>query len=411
MTTENPPAVRFCNLLARRLHEYGTAAHRLESAVISVAKRLGWDCQVFSTPTSVFLTYCKVGDNDDAGAAPTQLLRLRPGHIDIGRLAEVDAIADQVASGTMDLELGANRLQLVPESGPNRSLASHLLSWGAVGLTVAALLGSSWTDIGIATVLGMVTGLLVMRLGGSWHEAGSFEPITAFVITVLAYLLSNLLGGSLVPNVVIAALIILMPGLELTVAITELSTGHLASGTARFAGAVVVLVKLSLGVLIATQLMQALGFSGEASFDPASLPPAWFIWVALLISGIAFAVLFNAQLRDWPAVIIAAIMAFGANTLAARSFGSEFAVFLAALLVAGISNAFGRIYNRPSSIMRLPGIILLVPGVLGYRSLTLLFSHNITDGLEAAVSVAVVLASLVGGLLLGNTLVAPRRSL
>ena len=162
---------------------------------------------------------------------------------------------------------------------------------------------------------------------------------------------------------------------------------------------------------MATQLMLALGFGGEVHFDPSMLPPDWFTWLALLISGIAFGVLFNAQLGDWPAVIIAAVSAFSANYIAVHSFASEVAVFLAALIVAGMSNAFGRIYNRPSSIMRLPGIILLVPGVLGYRSLTLLFSHNMTDGLDAAVSVAVVLASLVGGLLLGNTLIPPRRSL
>jgi uncharacterized membrane protein YjjP (DUF1212 family) len=411
MKKKMPLAVRFCNLLARRLHEYGTAAHRLESAVISVATQLGWDCQVFSTPTSIFLTYRKLGESEDLITVPTQLLRLRPGDIDIGRLASVDQIADEVASGEIDLKQGADRLLAVPESGPNRPLASHLLSWGAVGLTVAALLGSSWTDIGIAALLGMITGLFAMRLGTYWQEVGSFEPITAFVITVLAYVLSDFLGGSQVPNTVIAAMIILMPGLNLTVAITELSTGHLASGTARFAGAVVVLVKLSLGVVMATQMMHALGFASGLELDPSTLPPTWFAWLALLITGLAFGVLFNAQLQDWPAVVVAAISAFGTNFFAAQYVGSELAVFLAALVVAGVSNAYGRIYNRPSSIMRLPGIILLVPGSLGYRSLTLLFSRNMTDGLDAAVSVAVVLASLVGGLLLGNTLIPPRRSL
>jgi len=411
MSQKLPLAVRFCNLLARRLHEYGTAAHRLEAAVISVANRLTWDCQVFSTPTSIFLTYRKVGDSEDVVTVPTQLIRLWPGNIDLGRLASVDAIADEVANGDIDLQQGADRLLDLPESGPNRSLAMHLLSWGAVGLTVAALLGSSWIDIGIAALLGTLTGFLAMRLGTRWQEAGSFEPITAFIITLLAYLLSSALGGTAVPNTVIAAMIILMPGLDLTVAITELSTGHLASGTARFAGAVVVLIKLSLGVVMATQLMQALGFADPAPMNPVVLPPAWFTWLALLISGLAFTVLFNAQLRDWLAVVIAAMLAFGVNFLAGQTFSPELGVFFAALIVAGISNAYGRVCNRPSSIMRLPGIILLVPGSLGYRSLTLLFSHNMADGLDAAVSVTVVLASLVGGLLLGNTLVAPRRNL
>ena len=60
---------------------------------------------------------------------------------------------------------------------------------------------------------------------------------------------------------------------------------------------------------------------------------------------------------------------------------------------------------------RLPAILLLVPGSLGYRALTLLFSRNVDEGLSAAVSVALVLAALVGGLLMGTTLVPPRRHL
>lgn len=412
MTVQLPPQARFIRLLATRLHEYGTAAHRLEGAVSSVAAKLGLRCDVFSTPTSVFLAFREMDDpagTDDAW--PTQLIRLKPGNIDVAKLCEVDAIAEEVTAGTLDLAEGTRRLLAVPDSPPVAPLWGQLLAWGVIGGTVASLLGSTWADVGAAAVLATLTGLLALRWGRGWQEAGSFEPIAAFVVTTAAYAIAAAVGGGTVPNIVIGALIILMPGLDLTVAITELSTGHLASGTARFAGAMVVLLKLSLGVMLATQGMQWLGFADARLIHPDELSPAWFTWIAVVATAIAFAVLFNTLKRDWLAVLVAAMTAYTINYFARQYFGSEFGVFLAALVVASMSNLYGRTLNRPASIMRLPGIILLVPGSLGYRALTFLFSRNIEEGINAAISVTVVLAALVGGLLLGNTLVAPRRSL
>ncbi|MEM9302849.1 MAG: threonine/serine exporter family protein [Pseudomonadota bacterium] len=407
-----PIEVRFLRLLATRLHEYGTAAHRLENAVSSAAERLGCHCDVFSTPTSVFLSFRD--ETDPTGtqdAYPTMMIRLRPGSVDLGKLRAVDEIADEVAAGTIDLDEGAERLLAVPNMPPVAPLWGQLLSWAVVGATVAALLGSTWTDIGIATVLGLLAGTITTLLGGRWQDSGSFEPLVAFLVTVAAYGLSALAGGASVPNVVIGALIILMPGLDLTVAVTELSTGHLASGTARFAGALVVLLKLALGVMLATQLMTGIGLASGVPADPQALSAGWFVWVSMLAAGLAFAVLFAAQRRDWIAVVVAAMVSFITNTLATQALGPEVGVFLAALVVAAVSNGYARLFNRPATVMRTPGIILLVPGSLGYRALNFLFSRNIEDGLDAAVSVTVILAALVGGLLLGNTFIAPRRNL
>ncbi len=402
------PEARFLKLLARSLHESGAGAHRLEDAVKSVAARVGLSCEVFSTPTSAFITFREPGSDDNLAAMPSELMRLNPGTVNLGRLCAVDAVAEAVAAGHLSAEAGTQRLKDIAGSAPLRSLPVQLLAWGLVGAAVTALLNGSWMDLSLAAALGMLTGALSLRLATPLHGLGSFEPIAAFLATALAYLLAPLVGASQVPLIVIGALIVLMPGLDLTVAITELSTRHLASGTARFAGAVVVLIKLALGVVLATQIMQALGFGPLA---PGTPPPGWFGWLLVALSGIGFAVLFEARPKDYPVVIGAALAAYTTNYFATATLGPDGGVFVAALTVAALSNAYARIANRPATLARLPGIILLVPGSLGYRALTLLFSHDLEQGLAAALSVLLVLASLVGGLLLGNTLVPPRRNL
>ena len=363
MTTDFPIEVRFIRLLAKQLHQHGTAAHRLEGAVASVAERLGCRCDVFSTPTSVFLAFRDVTDpTGDTDAYPTLLLRLSPGSINLARLHEVDAIAEDVATGRIGIAEGARRLEAVPQMPSVVPLWAELSAWAVVGATVASLLGSTWTDLIAAAGLALLTGLFTLRLGGRWQEAGSFEPIVAFLVTALAYVWSAFEPSASVPNIVIGALIILMPGLDLTVAVTELSTGHLSSGTARFAGALVVLLKLALGVMLATQLMTGLGLGHGAPIDPLDLPADWFTWAAVVATGIAFAILFNARRADWFAVLVAALLSFVTSFFASQAYGSEFGVFVAALLVAGVSNLYARITSRPALTMRMPGIILLVPG-------------------------------------------------
>ena len=75
---------------------------------------------------------------------------------------------------------------------------------------------------------------------------------------------------------VIASLIVLLPGMTLTNAVNELTSQHLVSGTARFAGAITTMLKLTVGTMIALTLAQLLGLEPQVR---ASRPqPDWVEW-------------------------------------------------------------------------------------------------------------------------------------
>ncbi|HQV73438.1 MAG TPA: threonine/serine exporter family protein, partial [Dokdonella sp.] len=101
--------VEFIVELARRLHEYGTAAPRLEAAIILVAQRLGLNCDPLSTPTSIIMSFSQVDDGVGGLAETTQVLRLPPGEVNLKSLCLVDEIADQVISGKLELAEGRRR--------------------------------------------------------------------------------------------------------------------------------------------------------------------------------------------------------------------------------------------------------------------------------------------------------------
>src|SRR3546814_7322031 len=69
--------VDFLVELSRRLHAYGTTAQRLEGAISAVARRLGLECDPWSNPTGLILTFA---DPDSAELTPiTRVIRLVPG--------------------------------------------------------------------------------------------------------------------------------------------------------------------------------------------------------------------------------------------------------------------------------------------------------------------------------------------
>jgi uncharacterized membrane protein YjjB (DUF3815 family) len=81
----------------------------------------------------------------------------------------------------------------------------------------------------------------------------------------------------------------------------------------------------------------------------------------------------------------------------------------AAIGVAG--NLYQRFKNRPASTLIFPGLLMLVPGTLGYQSFEFFLIEDTVTGTQTAFRVLVTALALVAGLLLANVAVAPRRSL
>jgi len=239
--------------------------------------------------------------------------------------------------------------------------------------------------------------------------APSTEAVCALVATVLAYGVSELVQPLSVQTVVLSSLIVLLPGLALTTAINELATQHLVSGVARFAGAFAVLLKLTFGVVAGTQICHLLGWTTAAS--EVTAVPAWALWPALVGAAFGFAVSFRAAWRDFPLVMAAAIGSYLLTRWFGSSIGNGAGVFIAALVACAAGNLYARLWRRPGALIRLPGIILLVPGSVGFRSLTHAFERDIFLSLDTGFTLLSILITLVAGLLFGNLLVPPRRSL
>ncbi|MBS7457802.1 threonine/serine ThrE exporter family protein [Coralloluteibacterium stylophorae] len=398
--------------LARRLHAYGTTTPRLEAAVILVARMMGLRCEVWANPTGIIVSF---GGNlgPEGGPENTRVLRMEPGEVDLSKLCAVDAIAEDVLADRIDLPTGVAALRALDAPPRWREQMLSASCFGLAAASVAGLLRASWVDLAVAGAIGTVIGTLYVLGASRPRLSESLDALAALVAAVLAMLLATVLPLSLT-TVIVASLIVLMPGMMLTNAVAELTSNNLISGTARFAGAMTTLLKLGFGTVAAVQTARLVGW--EPVPAPPETVPAWTEWAALGAGAIAFAVLFKAARRDWPLVIFAVALGYGVtrgvgSVLETSLQGFAFGVFLAAIAVTVVSNVYARWFNRPGALIRVPGIILLVPGSTSFRSLAFVLDNDLTLGMDTAVALLNALVALMGGLMLGNLMIPARRNL
>lgn len=395
--------------LARRLHEYGTAAPRLEDAINLVSARLGLSCNVLSTPTSIVMSFSDPA-HEDGLAEITQVVRVPPGEVDLKRLCQVDAIADQVIDGQLDLAAGRQRLR---EFGRARRSSAHrawvVASYGISAGSVAVLLHAAWAGVATASLIGLVIGLVFLLAAGRPNVAAAAEALAAFLATLIATVIAVYVTPLALRSVVIASLIVLMPGMTLTTAVRELSSQHLISGTARMMGAIATLLKLAFGTIAAAQLCTLLGWVPSGS--PEASVPHWTEWIAVLAGGCAFAVLFGSPRRYVPVVVASVALGYACVQIGGLFVSPAFGVFIGGLAIGAASNVFARVMQRPGALVREPGIILLVPGSVGFRTLSFVFERDVLIGLDTAITLITLLVAIVAGLLFGDLVVPPRRKL
>lgn len=405
--------VRFLTELARRLHLAGLSASRLEGSVRSVGASLGVRCEIWSTPTGLLLS---LSDAQEPNATQeTRVLRLDPGDIHLGALVRLDGIAEGVVAGRISVAEAWDAMHALDTPVTRGQELASVAAFGLAAASVAALLRTSWLDVAVAAVLGLIIGWIALLSRTRPHLGAASEAVAALVATSLATAFAHFVAPLSLQTVIVAALIVMMPGLSLTTAVAELASQQLVTGTTRFAGAMTVLLKLTFGSVAASQLMLALGWTPMAG-TPQALPQSVEA-VAMVAAAFSFAVLFKASRRDIPLVMASAIAGYlltrvGSDLLAGAASGTFAAgVFFSSLIIAAAANVYGRIWGRPGALVRVPGIMLLVPGSVSFRALGFVMERDYTLGFDTLVAVLSALIALVAGLLFGSLLVPPRRYL
>lgn len=367
-----------------------------------VSRSLGITGVFLYTPTALVISL------SDGKSETTYLRRVDAGPIDISKLIAFDDILDDVEQGAITTAAALQKFEEAAAAPPPFGTLVTALAYATVCGCVAILFGGRGIEAAVAAGLGC----LFFWLGDasarwSW-ERGLLEPLVAALGAFLALLIARFVVPLDDRLTTLASLVVLLPGLSLTVAMTELAVGHVSAGVARLAGSCSTLFILVMGVGLSWRLGS--GLRTLPAYPMEALAP-WVTMIAILLTPACFAILFRARYAQWPIIYIAALAGYGVHWYVAMKSGEEVGAFAGAMTVGCVSNAYARIRDRPALIPSTPGMIILVPGSLGYRALTSLLENEAITGLEFAFTTALIAFSLAGGLLAASALIPPKRLL
>lgn len=394
-------AVGFVLRLGRALHTYGLSADALEHALLAMSQRLGLEAQFFTTPTSIFAAF----------GAPerqhTHLIRVYPGDVDLGKLAQLDAVTRDVEAGRVRVQAGSAEIEAIMAQPRMSRPLLRVLGYGIASAASCRILGGGLNEVVVAGFAGLLTGAISLASKKLPHGTHVFELaaalVVSFVVTCVAAVSDLRLS---IPTATLGGVVALVPGLTVTIAMTELARRHLAAGTARLSGAFLVLFAIAFGVAVGGELAEAV-VGDVRSLAPRRLPE-WTLTLALGLAPFAFAVLLRARLRDVPWLWGASVVGYTAVRAAALWFGPALAASLGALVVGVLANLYDRRGLGPSSVVLVPGVLLLVPGSVGYRSLASLLDQNVLVGVTAGFTMILTAVAIAGGLVVASVLVPPR---
>ena len=389
--------------LGRALLHVGSPAHRLESAMQIMAERLGLQAEFFSTPTALIVS---LGDGDKQ---QTFLARSEPGSANLSKLAYLTEVMEDLADGRIDPQQADERVRAIDAAPPLYGAWLQVLAFTLIGGGVAPLLGGGLLESLMSAPLGAVTGLTIWWMRQHVERSRLIMPMVAALITFLGSLWCGFDGRTALMPAILAAMIPLLPGMDLTTAARELSTGHLVSGSSRLSFAVTVFALLSFGLVLGGMAGQAI--VGPVELTAASLRPDWLPFVSLVAAAFGLMMLIQANMRDWPWILIVSFIAWMGSGLGGWLEAPIIGAFVGGLAVGLAGNLFVRVSRRPSSILHIPGLILLVPGSIGLRSLSTLLQEDVVAGVETAILAGIIAVALTTGMILASVLVPPRTTL
>ncbi|WP_040522975.1 threonine/serine exporter family protein [Aliiglaciecola lipolytica] len=398
---------RFILKLGKMLHKYGSPSFRLEAYLSEVAHHLGVHASFISTPTSLSIVLWSDRHEDEYNHAA----RIDPGELDMNSLSLTDELAFQLLSGEISLADADKRLDQIDamQSPYNKTLTG--VAFGTATSAFAMLMGAGWPEIFWSGVLGVIVYFWTLWSLRSKRVNLMLESVASFTVGFSACAINYYFdSGFNIWLIILSSLIILVPGLSLTIGLAELSSRNLVSGTARVMDATMQLFKLYFGAFIGITLGYQL--FGHQELQVADTLPFWVNWLGVLMLSIGLVAIFRTRMKHVPWAIVSTFIAYGASTWSSAYLENGLGAFVGAFALGVYSNIFSRTMNAPSTIVAMHGLIVLVPGSKTYIGLNSFISGQ--DFIKAdhiGQETFLILMSLVAGLIFANVVMPTKKAL
>jgi uncharacterized membrane protein YjjP (DUF1212 family) len=399
-------ACRFIIKLGLAAHNYGSTSAELEAYLSRLTATLGYPGTFTSTPNEVMFAFQEREDQWQK----LHLVTMPGTGSDLDKLARVGDIVASVEAQEISISDASVRLDEIAKTPPPWGKIANLLSYAFCGCGLAILFGGGWIDALVATLFSVIVYGMVLFAGRQDARMADWLPLySAFVVAVLATIMKIGIPELNIVTVILASIVVLLPGYTVSLGVIELVSQNVVSGTTNLINGLVYLVKQFLGGWLGVGLVSALlTIPTPAAGTPVNSAWLW-LFMPLVIAALGF--IFQTNPRDFLWVCMGCAVAYSGTLLGSALVSANLGTLLGTIFTVIFANLWAKSTNRPVTIVLLPAIVLLVSGSIGFRGLAAIAAGQTITGLQEFIQMFVVSLLIAGGLLVGNTIVRPKVTL
>lgn len=394
------------------LLENGAEISRVEDIMARISSYYGVDKgNFFVLSNGIFTTGSNGGKVEKAGGqastyANVEFIPIRP--IQLQKVVEVNQLSYDISAGKCSLQEARERLERIRNT-PAKPLWEQVLgsAFGAAGF--CAVFGGGWLDCGAAFVVGCLLYLFILLVSGRYMSRIVGGISNALVATLLCVGCYRLGFGNSLSNIIIGAIMPLIPGVPFVNGVRDLANADYLAGLTRLTDALLGFFCIAIGVSVGFIVDGAL-FHGLIELNGVRVNPetAGLIvqTLAAFVGTVAFAVLFGVPRKQYVAAGVVGALGWLLYLILFRNAGMSAAIatLISTVFIGILSRVFAVVEKCPAAVFLLCGIFPLVPGAGVFWSTYYLISNQFDLSSTAGFTAGKIAIAIVLGIILAMEL-------
>lgn len=311
---------------------------------------------------------------------------------------------------------GVKRLRQIVYMPPLYSdWIQYLCAGIGAGGSAGLFFDGSWIDVAASTVLAIVVAIISGLCQQKRATDKMYQFISSCIVGFAVHTMKIMGTGICSQATIVSSVLNLLQTTQITLAMIELMTRNMISGSSRLVYAITITILCGFGLDVGKTMVEVI--FGKLD-DPAALaddscnnpiPHVWY-FVLFLPTAITYNIDLNAHYLQLPVMMMSCTIGFVTTYFMDNVIGVRLSATVGAFCVGLYSNIYSRWSNSPALIPEMAGLVILAPSGLAVRGAAkLLDGVDLTDGLGLTANVVIVgLCMGIGTFMVG--LVAPPSS-
>ncbi|MBR0285406.1 MAG: threonine/serine exporter family protein [Bacteroidales bacterium] len=351
------------------LLENGAEISRVEDIMSRIANHFGVDSgNFFVLSNGIFTTGNSEKVSKAGGQASTyanvEFIPIRG--VQLSKVRAVNQLSYDIVGGRCTLEEARERLRSI-RAIPPKPVWEQTLATGLGAGGFCAVFGGGYLDCAAALVVGLILGAWMLLVSGRYLSKIVGGISNALIANLLCIILWRIGFAESLSNVIIAAMMPLVPGVPFVNGVRDLANSDYLAGLTRLTDAMLGFFCIAMGVT-ASFLLDGAVFGGIISLQGVGVNPETEPYLlqalAAFVGTVAFACLYGVDRIQYVSMGIIGALGWMAYLLLARQAGASapVAALFAAMLVCLMARVVAVPARCPAQLFLICGLFTLVPG-------------------------------------------------